>query len=165
MIIDCHYHLETRIVPLEELIQNMDNCGIDRTVLMAPMVEPFPEPAPFLVGLLQFFLTQRAFRRIGKALVANFTSDGDVRILGRAYRIEKEMNNEIVFETVRKYPDRFFGWVFVNPLSTKDPVKELEKYSGEPGFAGVKAHPFWHHYEPVKLLPVAEQAPVTPCGL
>jgi hypothetical protein len=26
-----------------------------------------------------------------------------------------------------------------------------------PGFIGVKAHPFWHRYEPIELLPVAEQ--------
>ena len=26
-----------------------------------------------------------------------------------------------------------------------------------PGFVGVKAHPFWHRYEPVELLPIADQ--------
>lgn len=157
MIIDCHYHLETRLLTLDDLIHKMGQSGVTRVALMAPMVEPFPEPAPFLVGMLQFFLTHSVTRGIGKALVANFTPEGDVKILGKAYRIEKEMDNDLVFNTVKMHPDKFFGWVFVNPKSSKDPLVELDRYKDTPGFVGVKAHPFWHHYEPVKLAPVAQK--------
>lgn len=157
MIIDCHYHLETRLLTVEELIERMNKNGVDKVALMAPMVEPFPEPAPFLVNFLQFLLTHNSLRFIGKQLVASFTPEGDVKILGKPYRIEKNMNNEAVFKTIDKFSDRFFGWVFVNPVSSADPLKEIEKYKNHPNFIGVKAHSFWHHYEPVKLTPVAEK--------
>jgi predicted TIM-barrel fold metal-dependent hydrolase len=160
MIIDCHYHLETRLLTIEELLERMDKSGVDKVALMAPMVEPFPEPAPFLVGMLQFMLTHSVLRTAGKQLVASFTPDGDVKILGKSYKIEKNMNNEIVFDMVRKYSDRFLGWVFVNPSSAKDPLQEIEKYRDSPGFVGAKAHSFWHHYEPIKLASVAEKLKV-----
>ncbi len=157
MVIDCHYHLETRLLSVNELLERMDKNGVDKVALMAPMVEPFPEPAPFLVGLLQFMLTHRTTRVIGKKVVASFSTEGDVRILGKHYRIEKEMDNDMVFETIKSHPDRFLGWVFVNPLSRKNPLEEIEKYRNLPGFIGVKAHSFWHHYEPIKLATVAEK--------
>lgn len=160
MIVDCHYHLETRLLTVEELLERMDRYGVDKVALMAPMVEPFPEPAPFLVGVLQFLLSHNALRFFGKQLVASFTADGDVKILGKPYRIERNMNNEMVFDSVKKHPDRFLGWVFVNPVSTKEPLQEIEKYKDSSGFVGVKAHPFWHHYEPIKLAPVAEKLKV-----
>jgi len=160
MVIDCHYHLETRLLSVQELLRRMDEAGVDKCALMAPMVEPFPEPAPFLVGILQFLLTRRYLRFAGKQLVASFTPEGDVKILGKVYRIEKEMDNELVFSEVDRHSDRFLGWVFVNPVSKLDPVKELEKYRNRKGFIGVKAHSFWHHYEPIKLAPVAEKLKV-----
>ena len=57
----------------------------------------------------------------------------------------------------QKNPDRFLGWVFVNPRGGNDQVKVLKKWINHPGFIGVKAHPFWHRYHPIELLPVAEQ--------
>jgi len=36
-------------------------------------------------------------------------------------------------------------------------VAEFEKYKNSEGFIGVKAHPFWHHFKPVELAPVAER--------
>ena len=46
---------------------------------------------------------------------------------------------------MRAHPDRFWGWVFVNPRAA-DPQAELERWAGEPGWIGVKAHPFWHRW-------------------
>jgi hypothetical protein len=43
------------------------------------------------------------------------------------------------------------------PQGRKDQVEEFEKYRDMPGFIGVKAHPFWHHFTPVELAPVAER--------
>lgn len=39
MIIDMHYHLDERLEPLERLIAEMDRHGIDKTVLITPMVD------------------------------------------------------------------------------------------------------------------------------
>ena len=45
----------------------------------------------------------------------------------------------------------------MNPRGKKDQVAEFEKYKDMDGFIGVKAHPFWHHFKPVELAPVAER--------
>lgn len=157
MIIDCHYHLEERLLKTDELLSRMDSNRVDKVALMAGMAEPFTEPSPFLVGLLQFLLTHGTLRGIGKRLVANFTAQGDINILGKVYKIDKDPDNEAVFNAVKKYPDRFYGWIFVNPKGKNDSVKEYEKWKNTQGAIGVKAHSFWHHFKPVELAPVANR--------
>lgn len=66
-------------------------------------------------------------------------------------------DNAPVFDLVERMPDRFLGWVFVRPGSAVDPAAEMEEWMSRPGFVGVKAHPHWHRFEPVRLLPVAER--------
>ena len=36
MIIDCHYHLDERLLKTDELISRMDASGVDKIALMAP---------------------------------------------------------------------------------------------------------------------------------
>ena len=141
MVIDCHYHLEERILSIDGLIREMDRCGVHRTALIPSMVEPFREPPKFLIDALQFLLEQTALRSIGKIFISQFTGTGDVKILGRPYAIQTDPDNAKIFDTVEKYPDRFLGWIFVNPRGRNDQVEEFEKYKDRPGFIGVKAHP------------------------
>ncbi len=155
MVIDCHYHLEERVFTADELVRRMDGCGVHKTALMGSMVAPFREPPRFLVSVLQVLLENPVTRPLARRLVSDFTDTGEVKILGKPYFIEPDPDNERVFEAVRRRPDRFLGWVFVNPRGRKDPVAEFERYKDEPGFVGVKAHPFWHHFRPVELEPVA----------
>jgi uncharacterized protein len=155
MVIDCHYHHEERILSVNDLLKEMDKCGIGKTALMGGMVEPFAEPPEILIKALQILLEKSALRGIGKAMISNFTNQGDIKILGKPYQIYKDPDNESVFEVVGKYPERFLGWVFVNPRGRKDQVEEFEKYKDHPGFVGVKAHSFWHRFRPVELEPVA----------
>lgn len=157
MIIDCHYHLEERVLTRQELLAEMDRTGTDKVALMGSMIAPFPEPPRFLLRLLQVFLEKRPLRKLGRVFVSDFTPQGDIKILGKPFSIQADPGNETVFNAVREQPDRFLGWVFVNPRGRCDPVSELEKYRNEPGFIGVKAHPFWHHFSPVELAPVAEK--------
>ncbi|HQJ09821.1 MAG TPA: TatD family hydrolase [Deltaproteobacteria bacterium] len=157
MVIDCHYHLEERVFKKAELLEEMDRAGIARAALMGSIIAPFPEPPKPLLRVLQFILETRQLRGIGKALVANFTPKGEVKILGKPFFIVPDPDNDFVFNAVREHPDRFLGWVFVNPKGRNDQVAEFEKYKDEKGFIGVKAHPFWHHFTPVELLPVAER--------
>ncbi len=157
MVVDCHYHLEERVLSKPELIAEMDRAGIEKVALMGSMIAPFPEPPRFLLRLLQFFLEHRSLRKIGRVFVSDFTPQGDIRILGKPFPIKPDPGNQEVFDAVRQFPGRFAGWVFVNPSGQFDPVSELEKYQDEPGFVGVKAHPFWHHHAPVELAPVAEK--------
>lgn len=157
MVIDCHYHLEERVFTRAELQGEMDKAGVDRIALMGSMIEPFPEVPRALLGILQAILERRVLRGMGRLLVANFTPKGDVKILGKPFPIVAEPDNAFIFEAVRENPGRFLGWVFVNPRGAADQTAELEKYQDEPGFIGVKAHPFWHRFAPVELLPVARK--------
>jgi len=156
MVIDCHYHLEEKVFSVERLMLEMQKAGIDKVALMGSMIEPFREPPAFLIKFLQMFLESPLLRSIGRLTVSNFTDRG-VKILGKPYSIETDPDNEKVFDVAGKYSDRFLGWIFVNPRGGKDQVAEFEKYKDRTGFIGVKAHPFWHHFKPVELLPVAER--------
>lgn len=155
MIIDCHYHLDERLLRREELLQRMDEAGVEKVALMGAMVDPFPEPARPLIGLLQILITHRSLRAIGRLMIDSFTKEGDVKLPLGVFRIEPDPDNDAVFAAVRGCPQRFAGWVFVNPRGRRDPVREVERWQNEPGFVGAKAHPFWHRYPPEELAPVA----------
>ncbi len=155
MIIDCHYHLEERIFPVDRLIAEMQKAGIDKVALMGSIIGPFTEPPRLLIGMLQILLEHAPSRGLGKLFINNFTDRGDIKIMGKSCPLETDPDNEKVFNTVNKYPDKFFGWIFVNPRGRKNQVEEFEKYKDAKGFIGVKAHPFWHHFAPVELAPVA----------
>jgi predicted TIM-barrel fold metal-dependent hydrolase len=51
---------------------------------------------------------------------------------------------------MREYPDKFFGWIFINP-KTMNSMEEVERWAGKQDWIGVKTHPFWHSY-PVDML-------------
>lgn len=155
MVIDIHYHLDERMMTIEKLLKKMDENGVDRIALMAQIVDPLPVSGEPVILFLQFLLSHRITRKIAEMLLANFTDNGDIKLPGGQFRIYPELDNEKVFSAVKKYPGRFFGWVFVNPESMNDPVEEYTKFKNIKGFAGVKAHPFWHRYPVVKLAPVA----------
>ena len=128
MIIDCHYHLEERVFTVERLISEMQKAGIDRVALMGSIIGPFDEPSRFLIGILQFLLENSFSRNIGKAFVSNFTDHGDVKILGKPYPLATDPDNEKVFDAVGRHPDKFLGWIFVNPRGRKNQIEEFEKY-------------------------------------
>jgi len=157
MVIDCHYHLEQRLLPLDKMLARMDAAGVDRTALMAVVTEPIREPSKTLVCLLRVLLARDFSRWLGRRLIEKFDAKGNVVILGRSYRTYTHPDNGPVFDLVRRQPDRFLGWAFVRPGSGVDPVAEMERWAGTSGFVGVKAHPFWHRYEPLQLLPIARK--------
>jgi len=157
MIIDCHYHLERKLLTDDELLKKMDECEVDKVALMGVMNEPIPKPPEFLLNILRFSLTHSSFRFLAKILAANFTSEGDIKIPTGIFHLYPNPKNEPIFQAVADRPDRFLGWVFVNPQGGTDQIQDLNKWKDKPGFIGVKAHPFWHRYQPVELLPVAVQ--------
>lgn len=160
MIIDCHYHLEPRMQTIENLIEKMDLNGIEKTVLMATMWDPPPETGKtdeFLLKVLRFLLYHRPIRGLAKKLVANFSPDGDIVLPKETVKLYPDPDNETVAKAIEEYPDRFLGWIFVNPKGKKDPMEEYDKWKDVPGFIGVKAHPFWHQFAPIELLPIAEK--------
>lgn len=157
MIIDCHYHLERKLLTDDELLKKMDECEVGKVALMGVINEPIPKPPEFLLKILRFTLTHSSFRFLAKVLAANFTSEGDIKLPTGIFHLYPNPKNEPIFQAVADNPDRFLGWVFVNPQGGTDQIQELNKWKDKPGFIGVKAHPFWHRYQPVELLPVAVQ--------
>jgi predicted TIM-barrel fold metal-dependent hydrolase len=158
MIIDCHYHLETRMQTVENLIAKMDANGIEKTALMPTMWDVPPQTAEFILKLLRLLLYNRFARPMAKKLSANFSPEGDIVLPKETVKIYPDPDNESVAGAMAKHSDRFLGWIFVNPNGQNDPEEEFERWKDVPGFIGVKTHPFWHRYRPEKLLPVATRA-------
>jgi predicted TIM-barrel fold metal-dependent hydrolase len=157
MIVDSHMHIEQDMYPLEKMLAGMDRNGIDKTVLIATMVEPF---------YLDSWLKKKAgdlmkatllqMNNLGHVLYQSTVSKkGYFVLLGKKYRIFDKPDNAPVAEAIEKYPDRFLGWIYINPAAEDDPVSVLEKWGQNPGMVGVKAHPFWNNYPVEKLDPVA----------
>ena len=46
---------------------------------------------------------------------------------------------------IKKFPDKFLGWIFINPLMPES-LDELDRWKDSPGMIGVKIHPFWHQF-------------------
>ena len=158
MIIDMHCHLDVRMMTAACLLAKMDSCGVDRTVLIACLNDPITEPSEWIISAGQALIGHRITRQFAKLLVSNFTDSGDIRLPSGVARIYPDPDNAEVFEAVENNPSRFMAWVFVNPAGCSDPAAEYIRWRDHPGCAGIKAHPFWHRYSPLKLLPAAELA-------
>lgn len=70
-----------------------------------------------------------------------------------AYQIEKTVlcstdstDNHLTAEAMEKYPDRFCGLVFANPLEGEKAVREIYDLVQNKGFCGIKLHPLQHAY-------------------
>jgi len=158
MIIDCHFHYDPRIISLPELIQKMNQTQIDKVALMPSMIDPFPEPPSMLIDMLQFLLKRKIFRPLAHRLCANFTKKGDIQILFKSYAIYPTPDNSQVFHIIDQYPDKFLGWIFINPVSDQNVESEILQWIEHPNCVGIKAHPFWHRYAPVELISAAKIA-------
>lgn len=158
MIIDCHYHLEPRMQPVDNLLRKMETAGIDQTALMGSIWDVPPHTPEFVLKLLRFILYHRLTRPVAKKLAAKFTPDGDIILPKATVEIYQDPDNAPVADAVARYPDKFLGWIFVNPRGHNDPVEEFDKWKDVPGFIGIKTHSFWHRFAPKELIPVAERA-------
>jgi len=152
MIIDCHYHLEERVETVARLLDQMNLHGISRIALMPAFNAPFTVDwiTWKLGGLMRKALTCR-WRSVGLRMYRlQVTSDGKFSLLIKRYPVYDEPDNEKVARVMQAYPDKFFGWIAVNPR-VADPIVEVEKRVGQPGWVGIKAHPFIHRY-PIAML-------------
>ncbi len=159
--IDDHYHYEPDMFPLERMIRAMDSNEIEKTALIARMCEPFYLDTEFkkeATGALRLLLSLR--EPTGNMLYegtvdseGNFVLDP---LTGETYKIYAQPDNSEIAEVIERYPDRFYGWIFINPAGPKDPMKEIEKYISIPQMIGVKTHPWWHQYPIAKLDEVAK---------
>lgn len=153
MIIDAHYHLEERMETLDELLAQMTQHGIDRVALIPTLSDPIHHlnkiaeiAATMLPKLIMSWL-----RNIGLLLYnSTVTKGGEFSALGKKYLIYDTPDNTSVAQVLNSYPDRFYGWIAVNPR-VSEPITEVERWFGKPGWIGVKTHPFWHRYS-IELL-------------
>lgn len=166
MIIDCHAHLETRVLSLANLIRKMDEQEIDKACLIGRINEDIePQKSFWMLNIQQFLMNSDWLRYIAyMASLTFYNKEGRLRSIwkpfteGGNYQKTNIPDNESVALAIQQYPDRFWGWIFVNP-KVKDPVEEVERWGCVKGMIGIKAHPYWHRY-PVqaleKILRIAE---------
>jgi predicted TIM-barrel fold metal-dependent hydrolase len=159
MIIDSHVHFEPEILPPDRLLACMDKHGIDKAILIAAANEPFYLSGSRLEDILGKSLRNCLYRAntLGHILYELLLDreEANIVLLGKKYRIYDEVDNAPVARMVEENPDRFMGWIFINPVVADNPVAEVEKWSAQPGMVGVKAVPFWHRYAVSELDPVA----------
>ena len=161
MLIDSHYHLDREVLPVPDLLAAMDRAGIGRTALIPTMSDAVTFSAwkqPLLLGyrLLLSATTDTSAHQAALFFYRNQVErDGTVDVLGTTYEIKAQPRNDDVLEAVQAHPDRFFGWIFVNPVGPVDPRSEIERCRVQPGMIGIKAHPYWHDYPTERLADVA----------
>jgi predicted TIM-barrel fold metal-dependent hydrolase len=156
MIIDCHFHVDETMLTLEKMIEGMDKNDVTKTALIAPMNGTmFELDSTFQQGLQHLFrFLILNVPQIGLGIYDGLVKDGYLKLYGNSYKIFTKPDNDIVATAIDRFPDRFLGWVAVNPMIHVS-VEEVELYLNKPGFIGVKAHPFMHEYNIKALDPVA----------
>lgn len=53
--------------------------------------------------------------------------------------------NQEMYDDIKKYPGRLRGYIVVNPNYLEESLNEIEKFSKNPQFVGVKVHASWHN--------------------
>lgn len=152
MIVDAHYHLDEQLQSVEHLLAEMKASGVERTCLIGEIAVSLKltATAEALAKLMARMLAGK-LHSVGLYFYrGTVTSKDTCVVLGRQYELHPLPDNTAVGRALKTYPDKFYGWVFVNPRAA-DPIAELERRVGHPGWIGVKAHPFWHRY-PISAL-------------
>jgi predicted TIM-barrel fold metal-dependent hydrolase len=80
-----------------------------------------------------------------------------------AIQLDAAAGNAATAAIVAEAPDRFTGYITVNPW--QDPLAELGKWGDDPRFGGIKLHPDLHEYplNGSRYTPVWELAELTGC--
>ena len=152
MIIDSHCHLESENPP-EKMIKTMDADGVDKVVLFAATCETLPKIPK---GLLWFgrMLLQTPLAPIAVKIYEDAVTSkpGKIKISGDFKKIYMEPDNKPVLDVISKYPDRFIGFVFINPTGSYNVMEEFETCIANPLIKGVKVHTWFHNYSPAENL-------------
>jgi len=151
-MIDCHFHLDESLVTIPGLLASMDAAGIQRIALMAKLVAPIgrmPKSTQYLAYIFRKLIHQKGglLHARGLAIYEGLIrADGTVNTEGTYLPVETQPDNDLVMKAVTDRPDRFWGWIFVNPAGPVDAVSKIERCIKTPGMIGVKTHPFFHNY-------------------
>lgn len=155
MIIDAHAHLEQRMLDVDRMLQKLDAAHVDKVVLIPTMNDLLPETPERLLSVMRKAMRSGPGRLASEGIHrALLTPEGDLKLSGQVIRIYARPDNDAVVEVIRKHPQRFLGWIFLNPRNNPNVLEELERYRSEPGMIGVKLHPHWHDYRTDLLDPL-----------
>jgi uncharacterized protein len=156
MIIDCHAHFEPRMLDVDTVRAKMDATGVDRIVMIPTMNDPLPQTPRRLLSVVRWLMSSGAAGRrvVEAAHRALLTPEGDLRLDGEVFGIYSRPDNESVQRLVEAHPDRFLGWIFLNPRNNPGVLDELERFRATRGMVGVKLHPHWHDYRTDLLTPL-----------
>jgi predicted TIM-barrel fold metal-dependent hydrolase len=159
VIIDCHAHFDPRILPAERILAKMDAAGVDRVAIIPPLNGPIPATPKRLLAaartLSRSSLTRWLVERIHRSTL---TSDGNLKLSGTVIPIYARPDNDGVAKLVAEHPDRFYGWIFLNPRDNAGVLDELERWRAVRGMVGIKLHPHWHDYATDILDPLLKRA-------
>ncbi len=159
MIIDSHAHLDARILDPAEMVRKLDRAGVDKVALIPCMNDPLPATPERLLSVARRLSRSSAGRfvaeRIHRALL---TPEGDLRLRGQIVSIYARPDNDAVARLCAERPDRFVGWMFLNPRQNPRVLDELESLRARPGMIGVKLHPHWHDYRTGVAMPLLARA-------
>lgn len=156
-VIDVHAHFEPRMLDTAALLAKLDGAGIDRVILIPAMNDPLPHTPTALLTVMRVLMNSPLCACAGWIERRLHTEEGDLRLGGETIRIYARPDNGQVAELLQAHPERFLGWIFLNPRDTLDPLEELERWRSVPGFIGVKLHPHWHGYDIPEALPIAQR--------
>ncbi|MCP4107901.1 MAG: amidohydrolase [Desulfobacteraceae bacterium] len=152
MIIDNHCHLEEEN-SAEKMIQAMNAGGIDKSVLFAPACENLPSVPKALLWFARTLLQSPLFG-VAIAICEDVVSSvpGKIKASGTYYDIFQYPDNRPVAEAIKKEPDRFIGFVFLNPKDNPNVKEQFEEAVHRDKMQGVKVHAWFHNYDPSELL-------------
>ncbi len=157
MIIDCHAHFDPRMLSLPDLVTKMDGAGVDRVALIPAMVDPLNETPEALLAILRRVMDSKARPLAERIHRLTLTREGHLRLGRQVFRIYRHPDNDAVVRALGQHPDRFLGWIFLNPRHDPSVLETLERYRGVSGMIGVKLHPHWHDYRTELLEPLLER--------
>jgi len=159
MIIDSHCHLEFEENPPEKMIQIMDAGGVDKAVIFAAACDNLPDVPKALLWLGRTLL-QSPLAGVARKIFEDATASkpGELKTGGKFYGIRHRPDNAGIAPVIKKYPDRFIGYAFLNPKKNPKVTDELMQCVEEYGMKGVKVHPWFHDYDPgSELMPLARK--------
>lgn len=116
MIIDSHCHLDLAENSAERMIQAMDEGGVDKVVLFATACDNSPSVPEGLLWLGRTLL-QTPLANLTRGIYEDATASqpGKIKTSGKFFHIHVYPDNRPVADALKKFPDRFTGFVFLNP--------------------------------------------------
>jgi len=157
-VVDCHAHYEPRMLDVPTALAKMDAVGVKQVALVPAMNGPIPKTPEALLSLVRFLMQRRGTRRLAELVHrSTLTRDGNLKLHGQVIPIYQLPDNDAVARVLELHPDRFQGWIFLNPRADAAVLDTLERYRAVDGFVGVKLHPHWHDYRTELLDPVLQR--------